>query len=344
MRVLVTGGTGFVGAHTVRALVDGGHDVRMVVRRPAQVPVSLGLVGVDPAAVEVRTDTITDREAMRSAADGCDAVVHAAAVYSWDPRKAEEMERTNAAATQAVLTGAVDAGAARIVHVSSTVALSRRGGGVVDGTAPPGDLDGSYIRSKVDSDRAVRALRAEGAPIVRVHPCAQYGPQDPYLNPSNTMIRDILRGLYPMWPSGSLPWGDVRDSAATIVAVLERPGDPGEAWLTPCHNLADDGLKRALRSVTGRRLPGVVLPGHALGTALGWARPVVKVLPDRVQPPLPQERSTELAAEGTVFDDTATVEELGVARRPLADALADTVRWMVASGHLSAKQAGRAAA
>ena len=46
------------------------------------------------------------------------------------------------------------------------------------------------------------------------------------------MIRDILRGLYPMWPSGSLPWGDVRDSAATIVAVLERPDDPGLAWLT----------------------------------------------------------------------------------------------------------------
>ena len=129
MRVLVTGGTGFVGAHTVRALVDGGHDVRMVVRRPEQVPVSLGLVGVDPAAVEVRTDAITDRDAMGSAAGGCDAVVHAAAVYSWDPRKADEMERTNAAATQAVLTGAVDAGVARIVHVSSTVALSRRAGG-----------------------------------------------------------------------------------------------------------------------------------------------------------------------------------------------------------------------
>ncbi len=93
MRVLVTGGTGFVGAHTVKALVDAGHDVRMVVRRPEQVPVSLGLVGVvDPSALEVRTDPITDRAAMASAASGS-TPVHAAAVYSWDPRRADEMER-----------------------------------------------------------------------------------------------------------------------------------------------------------------------------------------------------------------------------------------------------------
>jgi nucleoside-diphosphate-sugar epimerase len=279
---------------------------------------------------------------MARAAAGCEAVVHAAAVYSWDPRKADEMERTNAAATAAVLGGGLDAGVARIIHVSSTVALSRRAGGVVDRSAPPGDLGGSYIRSKVDSDRAVRAWQAEGAPIVRVHPCAQYGPHDPYLNPSNVLIRDILRGWYPMWPTGSLPWGDVRDTAATIAAVVDGRGDGGAAWLTPCHNLADDQMKQALREVTGRRLPGVVLPGRALGAVLGAARPLVKALPDGIQPPMPQEKSTELAAAGTVFDDSATVELLGVPRRPLPDALADTVRWMVAAGHLTAKQAGHA--
>jgi nucleoside-diphosphate-sugar epimerase len=213
---------------------------------------------------------------------------------------------------------------------------------VVDRLAPPGDLGGSYIRSKVDSDRAVRAWQAEGAPIVRVHPCAQYGPHDPYLNPSNVLIRDILRGWYPMWPTGSLPWGDVRDTAGTIAAVVDGRGDGADAWLTPCHNLADDQMKQALREVTGRRLPGVVLPGRALGAVLGAARPLVKALPDGIQPPMPQEKSTELAAAGTVFDDSATVELLGVPRRPLPDALADTVRWMAAAGHLTAKQAGHA--
>lgn len=343
MTVLVTGGTGFVGAHTVRALVDEGHDVRLVVRRPEQVPVSLALVGVDADTVDVRTSSITDRAEMARAASGCDAVVHAAAVYSWDPRKAQEMERTNAAATTAVLTGALDAGAARVVHVSSTVALSRRGGGVVDRDAPTGDLDGSYITSKADSDRAVRAMQHAGAPIVRVHPCAQYGPGDPYLNPSNELIRDILRGLYPMWPTGSLPWGDVRDTAATISAVVGGRGDGAPAWLSPCYNLADDGMKQALRDVTGRRLPGVVLPGRALAGAIGLARPLVKVLPDAVQLPLPQERSTELAAAATVFDDSDTVDLLGVPRRPLDESLAETVAWMVAAGHLTPRQAGRVA-
>lgn len=343
MRILVTGGTGFVGAHTVRALVDGGHDVRLVVRRPGQVPVSLGLVDVDATSVEVRTDDITDRSAMAAAAAGCDAVVHAAAVYSWDPRRAEEMERTNAAATAAVLNGAVDAGARRIVHVSSTVALSRRAGGMVDGTAPEGDIEGSYVQSKVASDRTVRALQADGAPIVRVHPCAQIGPADPYLNPSNTLLRDILRGLYPVWPSGSLPWGDVRDTAAAITAVVEGRGDGRAAWISPCHNLADDQVIDALRTVTGRRLPAVVLPGRAMVRVVGSARPLMRVLPDRVTLPLPQEGSTAVVAAGTLFDDSATVAELGVPRSSLLDSVRDAVSWMVRAGHLPARAAGAAA-
>lgn len=344
MTVLVTGATGFVGAHTVRALLDDGQDVRLVVRRPEQVATSMTLVGVDPARVEYQVVDITDRGAMTDAARGCGTVVHAAAVYSWDARRAEDMTRTNVAATEAVVRGGLDAGAGLVVHVSSTVALSRRGGGVVDRDAGPGDLPGSYTRSKVESDMGVRALQAAGAPVVRVHPCAQIGPFDPYLNASNLMVRDILCSLYPMWPTGSLPWGDVRDTAATIAAVVAGRGDGHPAWITPCHNLGDAELIGALRTVTGRRLVTAVLPGSVMVPVVTAARPLIRVLPDGIRLPLPQEGSMELVRSGTRFDDEATVSLLGVGRRSLVDSLRDTVRWMVDSGHLSARRAGRAAA
>jgi hypothetical protein len=214
----------------------------------------------------------------------------------------------------------------------------------VDRSAPTGDLEGSYIRSKQDSDRKVRAMQAAGAPVVRVHPCGQIGPDDPYLNQSNVMIRDILRGLYPLWPTGGLPWGDARDTAATIAAVMAGRGDGAAAWISPCHNLADGRLIEVLRDLTGRRLPAVVLPGGALAATIRTTRPLVRALPGRISLPLPQEGATELAAAGNVFDDTATVDLLGVPRRELHESLGETLRWMVSAGHLSARQAGRAAA
>lgn len=127
---MVTGGTGFVGSHAVMALHRAGHDVRLLVRRPQQVPVTFGPHGWAPD--DVVLGDVRDRSAVARALHGVDAVVHAAAVFSFDPRRADEMARTNEAATETVLTAAVDRGLAPVVHVSSVVVLI--GGRGVDPT------------------------------------------------------------------------------------------------------------------------------------------------------------------------------------------------------------------
>lgn len=126
VKVLVTGGTGFVGSHAVRALVRSGHHVRLLARRPEQVPVSLAPHAV--MADDVVAGDVTDPRCVAAALEGCDAVVHAAAVYSLDPRRRDEVLRTNELATELVLGSAVEAGVDPVVHVSSTVALARFGG------------------------------------------------------------------------------------------------------------------------------------------------------------------------------------------------------------------------
>jgi dihydroflavonol-4-reductase len=124
MRILVTGGTGFVGSHAVAALTRGGHDVRLLVRRPEQVSASLSALRVDVADVAV--GDVLDADAVSLAVEGCAAVVHAAAIFSLDPRRAEEMRRTNVRATELVLDSAAERGLTPVVHVSTTVALIRR--------------------------------------------------------------------------------------------------------------------------------------------------------------------------------------------------------------------------
>src|SRR5215469_8637636 len=101
MRVLITGGTGFVGSHTVAAVVRAGHDVRLLVRRPERVDAALAPHGIREA--DTVTGDVLDAVSVRAAVKGCDAIIHAAALYSMDPREAEKTLATNARATEIVL-------------------------------------------------------------------------------------------------------------------------------------------------------------------------------------------------------------------------------------------------
>jgi dihydroflavonol-4-reductase len=121
MRVLVAGGTGFVGSHSVAALVSGGHQVRLLVRSPDRVARSLSPLGV--AEVESVVGDVTVPGSVEEAMAGCDAVLHAAAVYSVDPRAASRVGETNVRAAEVVLGTAVRMGLDPIVHVSSYTAL-----------------------------------------------------------------------------------------------------------------------------------------------------------------------------------------------------------------------------
>src|SRR3954447_24446505 len=110
MKVAVTGASGLVGGQVCRAAAEAGHDVRGVVRRSG-VP-----EGVEPAHA-----SLEDPAALRQAFTGCEAVVHCAAVYAFEPDRQDEVERVNTAGTAAVVEAAADAGVRRVVVTSSSV-------------------------------------------------------------------------------------------------------------------------------------------------------------------------------------------------------------------------------
>src|SRR5215472_8887046 len=107
MRVLITGGTGFVGSHIAAAAARTGHDVRLLVRRPDRVGPALGPLGIEE--VDTVTGDVLDPASVRAAVEGCDAIVNAAAVYSLDPAEAKHVLATNPRATEIVLDAAAAA-------------------------------------------------------------------------------------------------------------------------------------------------------------------------------------------------------------------------------------------
>lgn len=339
MKVLVTGGTGFLGSHTVAALKAAGHDVRVLARSHDRVGPALRLHGLDDGAVEVALGGMGDAGPVREAVQGCDAVIHAAAVYSYDPRDAETMRRGNASGARTVLESALDAGVQRAVHVSSTVALARMTKDArITIRDDVGDLEGVYARSKQESDRVVRALQAAGAPVVRLHPPGILGPLDPHLNETNKSLRNLLRRTPPVFGRERFTYADVRDCAATLVALAEGRGDGEPAWFPPLNDV--DPVAEA-EAATGRQLRVLRVGSGFLYRATVPANAVIARLPRGVE---------AIQADGVLmfslrsrFDDEGAYERLGVTRTPARTMFADTVRWLVVQGQITPKQAGSAA-
>ena len=335
VKVLITGGTGLVGSHAAAAIAGAGHELRLLVRRPDQVTASLGPLGVE--VTDIIVGDVLDEDLVLQAIEGCEAVVHAAAVFSMHPRRAEEIRRTNARAAQLVLGRAVDRGLDPVVHVSTCVALTRYGGSGPD--LPLGDIELPYAQSKIASEKAARRLQDADAPVVTIYPGAVYGPHDPYRGEQSERLRLILLGRFPLWPRGGVHVVDVRDVAAVIAAVL-NPGRGPRRYIVPGHHMNGDQLFTACADVTGRRFPHLIVPGPVLGSATRLIGAVNGWLPERWHYPADRE-GVEIVRRDTRFDDSAARTELGIQPTPFRESIADTVRWLVASGRVPPRRAPR---
>lgn len=336
MRVSITGGTGFVGAHTVRAALEAGHRVRLLVRDEATVAPALTPLDVGTGDVELVRGDVLDHDAVDGLVRGADAVVHAAAVYSFDARRRRAVRTTNVAATEIVLDAALRAGVGRVVHVSTFGALLPARG-VLGPRSPVGRPRETYLASKAAAEVVARRYQQAGAPVVVTYPPALLGPHDPKFGDQITRVRDTLRGLMPVWPAGRLPVGDVRDTAAMHAALLTRTDVAAARYFGPGHWLTTRQFVGALREVTGRALPTVHLPARAMSPVGRLADLVQRVWPWHIP-----------AEYGAIYTCASTAGVTGteggslIEARPVVETFADTVRWLYDCGRLSARAAGAA--
>lgn len=328
MHVLVTGGTGFVGAHTVKALVEAGHTVRLLVRDPARIEPALGPLGL--AGLEHVTGDVTDPGAVGRAMEGCEAVVHCASVYSNDPRRGREIAATNLAGARTVLGLAAERNLDPIVHVSSIVALLPAAGGVVHEDGPVGSGAPPYATSKQEQERYARALQDEGAPVVITYPGSVWGPHDPYDGESTMVARNFKRGLVPFVPAGRLPVVDVRDVAAAHARIIE-PGRGPRRYVLGGEAAALSRLVQGVCREAGVRRPRIPIPRAAAYLGGRASAPLQRVMPFRL--PI-DPSSTWVVKCNAVADNSRAERELGIAFRPLEETLRDQVAWQKAAGRL----------
>lgn len=332
---MVTGGTGFVGSHSVRALVAAGHDVRLLIRdrdKLARVFAPFG-IGISDFVVGDVGDEASVAEALR----GCDAVVHAAASVTLTARDRRTLD-ANVRGVDLVIGGAQRRGIPSIVYVSSVGALFRPGGPPITADSPVVPGATPYARSKADCERSVRELQEAGAPIRTSYPTAVLGPDDPGLSQANHGIRAMIRDLFVVTSSG-FQMVDVRDLAEAHVALVERDAGPGR-YLVGGHFFPWEELADRIDALTGARVRRARIPGPLMRVA-GRVGDLVKRV-RRFDFPLSEE-SMAFATQWQPVDSAKTLAALGLAFRDPAETLADAVRWMARAGHLERRHAGRLA-
>lgn len=338
MKVFCTGATGFVGAHTALALLEAGHELRLLVRNERAARRWFESHGY--SIERFVTVDIRDQAAVQHSMAGCDAVFHAAAAVSLDPRKARETYDNNVGGTKAVLGAACVAGIQNLLYVSSVMALFHPGLPRVDESTPLADVSEAYSRSKRDSDEYVRGLQQRGAPVQITYPAGVIGPDDPKLSAANRALVTLICQMLPRSTTG-FQCVDVRDLALAHRWLLEHPPTSdfeNARYILGGHFYPWAELRQRLETLLGRRMFSPrVAPAlmRAMGATADWVKKLV---------PFETQISAESMAINTQWppaDSSRFLAKSGLRFRSGEETFADTIRWMVEAGHIPPKKAGR---
>ncbi len=263
MKILVTGGTGFVGSHTAAALIKAGHSVRMLVRSKEKMDKVMHYHGVTIS--DYVLGDITDRELCRQALSGCDGVVHSAAMVSTSKKDADLVYRTNVEGTKNIIGQAVELALTHIVHVSSITAIYNPQAPSLNELTPLGSSASAYGHSKVISEEYVRRLQAEGEPIIITYPAGVIGPGDPALTEPLQGLVIFLNTLAVSTTTG-IQFVDVRDVAEVHARIFSGPSR-ADRFMLGGYYYTWGQLATKLEQLTGHRL-----------RKLYFAKPVMKAI------------------------------------------------------------------
>jgi NAD+-dependent farnesol dehydrogenase len=324
MRILLTGGTGYLGGRLAAQLLAAGHHVRLLVRAPARARRALG------EGFEFHAGDLAQPSGLDRAVADCDAVIHTAAlVKNWVPHPAA-FEQVNVAGSWALCEAALAARVAAFVYTSSFLALGPSPDGrPVDETAldapPPVRFYNGYQSTKHRAARLLRAFIPRGLPLVTVFPGVVFGPgavTDG--NHVGKIVRMLKAGKFPgLVGSGEQRWNMayVEDVVAGHLAALER-GEPGDTFIL-------GGEDRSLAEVAASVARGLGVPAPSRRLPFGVCRVVAALEEMKARltgiPPQLTLGEVGIYRHDWIYSSRKAVERLGYRITPFEEALRVTL-------------------
>jgi dihydroflavonol-4-reductase len=327
-RVLVTGGTGFVGSAVTRSLLARGYAVTALVRP------SSALANLDGLDIKLARGDMRDAASVQASANGARYLFHVAADYRLWARDPEEIVRANREGALAVMQAALAVGVERVVYTSSVATLGAKPGETIANETHPlteQTAIGAYKRSKVAAERLVEQMvRDQGLPAVIVNPSTPIGPRDIKPTPTGRIIVEAANGKMPAFVDTGLNLAHVDDVAEGHLLALEK-GRIGERYILGGQDVSLRQLLGEIAPLVGRKAPTVNLPRGPLyplaAITEAWARVSGK------EPMLTRDALT-MSKHHMYFTSAKAEAELGYRSRPYGEALAEAVIWFREQGYI----------
>jgi dihydroflavonol-4-reductase len=320
-RVLVTGGSGFLGEHVIRELIArGGCDVVALARSRSPILQDLG--------VELVRGDVAEGNELAQALVGCSEVFHLAGLVSRDRDDAHRMMRVHVDGTRRLFGLAKEAGVRRVVVASSSGTIAVSGVDRLHDERCDYATDvvagWPYYTSKIYQEKVALELGAQlGLEVVVVNPSLLLGPGDRRLSSTKDVLR-FMRKQIPVIPDGGLNFVDVRDAAAATVTAMER-GRSGERYLLGGPNWTFREFFARLGRVAKVAPPRFRLPGRVSKLGASIVEQLYKIR--GTEPPVDRV-SVEMGECFWYVDSTKAVRELGFDARDPQLTLVDTVKYL----------------
>jgi len=315
-KLLITGGTGFLGAYIIKHLVEKGYAVRAIRRRP-QLPAFIPAHIFDK--VEWVPGDVLDAASLEEAMEGVDAVIHSAAIVSFASADRLAMYKTNVDGTANVVNAALQKKVSRFVHISSVAALGRTaGGGTVTENKEwqESKINTHYAISKHFAEMEVWRGMGEGLRTVILNPSTIIGYGD--WNTSSCAIFKNVYEEFPWYTAGINGFVAVDDVAGAAVALMESPVS-GERFIVNGDNWSFQQLFNSIADGFHKKKPH--REATPLLAAIAWRIEKLKAMFTGKKPLLTRE-SARVAHSKTYFDNSKLLKTLpGFSFTPLSAAI-----------------------
>lgn len=319
MKVALTGASGYTGSRILERLVTRGDEVRALVREGSVTP------GLSSTGTEIVAGALGEAEAARRLVEGCEAVMHVAAVYRTASHPDSYYRQVNVEGTRILLEAARAAGVRRFVHTSTVGVHGDVKNPPADENAPlaPSDI---YQQTKAEAEGLAREFgRASGLEVSIVRPGAIYGPGETRLL---KVFKSIARGRYAVVGAGTPHYhlAYIDDLVDGFLLALDRAEAAGETFIIAGpDSISQDDLAREIAKATG----GSVWPFHIPAWPIQRIGDVVEAVcvPLGVEPPL-HRRRVDFWVKNRSFSIEKARRLLGYSPRVKAvEGIQRTARW-----------------
>jgi len=320
-KILITGGTGFLGTHIVRQLLDAGEKNLRVMA--SSVPEWMTDAGVEPAV-----GSVTRLDDVKAAVKNVSAIFHLAGKVSRDNQDAAAMNKVHVEGTRILCEAAKEAGVQTMMLASSsgTIAVSEDEQ-IFDETFPqPVDVFSrwAYYASKYYQERAaIESFDGDGRKLVILNPSLLLGPDDERLS-STKPVLDFLARKIPYSPSGGLNFVDARDAASAFISAVEK-GKHQEKYLLGSANMTFPQFFGRLERLSGVSAPMFKVPKKL---AMAGSSMIESVFKNWGKASPVASKEVEQAEYFWYFDSSKAEEQIGFAPRDPQETLQDTITYL----------------